>query len=132
MKVYFVSLGCPKNLTDTEVLMGQFAQGGYSITLDPSEADTIVVNTCAFLKEARAEAEQVIKEMAVWKKKGRCKQLFVAGCLPEYLKGDGYRVKGIEGRQIGNNIFFRLYPSPCALPYLFPLLRIPYRPSRIV
>ncbi len=86
MKVYFVSLGCPKNLSDTEVLMGKFALGGYKITLDPKEADTIVVNTCAFLKAARDEAISVIKEMSEWKKKGKCRQLLAAGCLPEYLK----------------------------------------------
>lgn len=81
--VYFVSLGCPKNLTDTEVLMGQFATNGYRITSDPSEAETIVVNTCAFLKSARQESRQVIKEMAGWKKRGRCKKLYIAGCLPK-------------------------------------------------
>jgi ribosomal protein S12 methylthiotransferase len=83
MKVYFVSLGCPKNLTDTEVLMGKFASSGYQITTDPQEADTIVVNTCAFLKTARDEAIATIKEMAKWKKKGKCRQLLMAGCLPK-------------------------------------------------
>jgi ribosomal protein S12 methylthiotransferase len=85
MKVYFVSLGCPKNLTDTEVLMGRFAASGYQITTDPGEADTIVVNTCAFLKTARDEALATIKELAAWKKKGKCKQLLVAGCLAKYF-----------------------------------------------
>ncbi|MBN3032823.1 MAG: 30S ribosomal protein S12 methylthiotransferase RimO [Candidatus Saganbacteria bacterium] len=85
MKVYFVSLGCPKNLTDTEVMMGQFASAGYRITTRPREADTIVVNTCAFLKTARDEALATIKEMAEWKQKGNCKQLLIAGCLPKYL-----------------------------------------------
>ena len=99
MKAYFVSLGCPKNLTDSEVLMGQFVSGGYQIALNPKEADTIVVNTCAFLKAARDESASVIKEMAKWKKKGKCQQLLVAGCLPEYarVQGTGYRVKGVDG-----------------------------------
>jgi ribosomal protein S12 methylthiotransferase len=85
MKVYFVSLGCPKNLTDTEVLMGKFVANGYQITTNPKEADTIVVNTCAFLKTARDEAVKTIKELAKWKKQGRCRQLLIAGCLPKYL-----------------------------------------------
>ncbi len=85
MKVYFVSLGCPKNLTDTDVMMGQFASSGHQITTDPREAETIIVNTCAFLKPARDEALATIKEMAKWKKKGKCKQLLVAGCLAKYL-----------------------------------------------
>ena len=99
MKAYFVSLGCPKNLTDSEVLMGQFSSGGHQITLNPKEADIIVVNTCAFLKEARDEAASVIKDMAKWKKKGKCRQLFVAGCLPEYarVQGTGYREQGVDG-----------------------------------
>ena len=97
MKVFFVSLGCPKNLTDSEVLMGQFASSGHLITLNPKEADTIVVNTCAFLKAARDESASVIKEMAKWKKKGKCQQLLVAGCLPEYarVQGTGYRSRGL-------------------------------------
>jgi ribosomal protein S12 methylthiotransferase len=86
MKAYIVSLGCPKNLTDSEVLMGQLSDAGYEITLDPSAADIIIVNTCAFLKSARDESLGVIKEMSIWKKKGRCKKLYVAGCLPKYYK----------------------------------------------
>jgi ribosomal protein S12 methylthiotransferase len=85
MKVYFVSLGCPKNLTDTEVLMGRFVANGYRITTNPAEAETIVVNTCGFLKTARDETIATIKELAKWKKKGRCRQLLIAGCLPKYL-----------------------------------------------
>ncbi len=85
MKVYIVSLGCPKNLTDTEVLMGKLAAAGYKITTRPSEAEMIIVNTCAFLKTAREEALETIKEMARWKKKGKCKKLYIAGCLPKYL-----------------------------------------------
>jgi len=85
MKVYFVSLGCPKNLTDTEVMMGQFASSGHQITTRPQEAETIVVNTCAFLKSARDEALATIKELAKWKNKGKCRQLLVAGCLAKYF-----------------------------------------------
>jgi len=85
MKVYIVSLGCPKNLTDTEVLMGKLANSGYEITTSPSEAKVIIVNTCAFLKTAREEAIKVIQEMTKWKKKGKCKKLYIAGCLPRWM-----------------------------------------------
>lgn len=85
MKAYFVSLGCPKNLTDTEVLMGKLVASGYELTTKPSEAEMIIVNTCAFLKTAREEAVEVIREMARWKKKGKCKKLYIAGCLPKWM-----------------------------------------------
>jgi len=87
-KFYIVSLGCPKNLTDSEVLMGHLCMEGYEYTADPSLADIIVVNTCAFLSSARKESEQTIKEMAAYKKKGVCKKLYVAGCLPKYAGAD--------------------------------------------
>ena len=83
---HIVSLGCPKNLTDSEVLMGHLCKEGYAYTDDPSSADTIVVNTCAFLSSARKESEQVIKEMAQYKKNGACKKIYVAGCLPKYVR----------------------------------------------
>ena len=83
MKAYIVSLGCPKNLTDTEVIMGNLVSQGYTIVNDPAQADTIIVNTCAFLKSARDESHAVIKEMAKWKKQGKCRKLYIAGCLPK-------------------------------------------------
>jgi ribosomal protein S12 methylthiotransferase len=81
MKAYIVSLGCPKNLTDTEVLMGQLVSSGYQIINYPSAADIIIVNTCAFLKSARQEAVKVLREMKRYKKK-----LYLAGCLPQWLE----------------------------------------------
>ncbi|MFA5839568.1 MAG: 30S ribosomal protein S12 methylthiotransferase RimO [Candidatus Margulisiibacteriota bacterium] len=98
-KAYIVSLGCPKNLSDTEAIMGNLVCQGYQITNNPAEAETIVVNTCAFLKSARDEAMSTIKEMASWKKKGRCKQLLIAGCLPKWegrqKEADG--IRGVDG-----------------------------------
>jgi len=79
MEVYIISLGCPKNLTDTEVLMGKLVSSGHEIINDPSQAEMIIINTCAFLKTARDEAYAVIKEMAKYKKK-----LYIAGCLPRW------------------------------------------------
>ncbi|MFA5113489.1 MAG: MiaB/RimO family radical SAM methylthiotransferase [Candidatus Margulisiibacteriota bacterium] len=81
MKAYFISLGCPKNLTDTEVLMGKLTAAGHAVVKTPAKADIIIINTCAFLQTARDEAIATIKEMAKWRKKG--KKLYISGCLPK-------------------------------------------------
>ena len=88
MKVGFVSLGCPKNLVDTEVMMGQLAAGGHELTNRPDEADVIVVNTCSFIDPAKKESVDTILEMAEHKKTGRAKKLIVAGCLVERYRGE--------------------------------------------
>jgi len=82
-KVGFVSLGCPKNLVDSEVMMGTLARAGYEITPRADEADVIVVNTCSFIAPAQQESVQSILEMAEYKKFGRAQRLIVAGCLVE-------------------------------------------------
>jgi ribosomal protein S12 methylthiotransferase len=82
-KVGFVSLGCPKNLVDSEVMMGTLARAGYEITPRPDEADVLVVNTCSFIAPAQQESVQSILEMAEYKKFGRARKLIVAGCLVE-------------------------------------------------
>ncbi|MBI4169032.1 MAG: 30S ribosomal protein S12 methylthiotransferase RimO [Acidobacteria bacterium] len=76
-----VSLGCPKNLVDSEVMLGTLKAGGYAVTPDPAEADIIVVNTCTFIEPARRESVETILEMAEYKKAGRCRRLVVAGCM---------------------------------------------------
>ncbi|MFC1568281.1 MiaB/RimO family radical SAM methylthiotransferase [Candidatus Margulisiibacteriota bacterium] len=86
MKAYVVSLGCPKNLTDTESLMSKLAGEGYSFTNDPAKADLILVNTCAFLQSAKKESLETIKELSKYKKKGNCSYLIAAGCLPQRYK----------------------------------------------
>ncbi len=83
MKVGFVSLGCPKNLVDTEVMMGQLVARGHEITPHPGDADAIVVNTCSFIDPAKQESVDTILEMAEFKKTGRTRKLIVAGCLVE-------------------------------------------------
>lgn len=88
MKIGFVSLGCPKNLVDSEVMMGQLVSGGHELTHLPAEADVIVVNTCSFIDPAKQESIDTILEMAEYKKTGRAKKLVVAGCLVERYKGD--------------------------------------------
>jgi ribosomal protein S12 methylthiotransferase len=82
-KVGFVSLGCPKNLVDSEVMMGVLARDGYELTPRADEADVIVVNTCSFIEPAQKESVDAILEMAEHKKFGAAKKLIVAGCLVE-------------------------------------------------
>lgn len=78
-----VSLGCPKNLVDAEVMLGVLSQQGFEITMDEKEADLIIVNTCSFIKEAREESVDAILDLADRKHDGNCKTLVVSGCLPQ-------------------------------------------------
>jgi ribosomal protein S12 methylthiotransferase len=87
-KVGFVSLGCPKNLVDSEVMMGQLKEAGYEITNNSEEADTIVVNTCGFIESAKAESIEAILEATNAKANGKAKRVVVAGCLVERYRDD--------------------------------------------
>jgi ribosomal protein S12 methylthiotransferase len=82
-RVHLVSLGCPKNWVDSEVMLGYLTRAGYVPFPEPSEADLIVVNTCAFIREAKEEALETILELAQWKGEGSCRRLVVVGCLPQ-------------------------------------------------
>ena len=86
MNVLFVSLGCDKNLVDTEVMLGLLAQKGHQMVDDEETADVIVVNTCCFIHDAKEESIQTILEMAEYKKKGTLKALVVTGCLAQRYK----------------------------------------------
>jgi ribosomal protein S12 methylthiotransferase len=89
-KVHIVSLGCPKNLVDSEVMGAALAEGGYQITENPEEASVILINTCAFILPAKEDSIEEILRMAAWKSggKGPCTHLVVTGCLPQrYAKG---------------------------------------------
>ncbi len=89
MKIGFVSLGCPKNLVDSEVMMGQLVAKGHELTPHPDQADVLVVNTCSFIDPAKKESVDTILEMAEYKKVGpRPASLIVAGCLVERYRGD--------------------------------------------
>ena len=83
MKVGLISLGCPKNLVDSEVMLGLTRQAGHELTTDPATADVLVVNTCAFIDSAKQESVDAILEMAGHKKGGSCQRLIVTGCLAE-------------------------------------------------
>ncbi|MBI5085117.1 MAG: 30S ribosomal protein S12 methylthiotransferase RimO [Acidobacteria bacterium] len=88
MKIGFVSLGCPKNLVDSEVMMGQLTARGHELTSSPELAEAIVVNTCSFIDPAKQESVDTILEMAGYKKTGRARRLIVAGCLVERFRED--------------------------------------------
>jgi ribosomal protein S12 methylthiotransferase len=87
-KVGFISLGCPKNLVDSEVMLGTLTRQGYSITARKEDADVIVVNTCGFIDTAKRESIDTILEMADLKTQGNCKKLVVAGCLAERYRAE--------------------------------------------
>src|SRR5436305_359450 len=88
VKVGFISLGCPKNLVDSEVMMGQLKQQGYEITADAEAADTVVVNTCGFIDSAKKESIEAILDAARLKTDGKAKRLIVAGCLVERYRDE--------------------------------------------
>ena len=82
-KVSMISLGCPKNLVDAEVMLGLLSKQDYEITMDEKDADVIIVNTCSFIKEAKQESIDAILDLAERKHDGRCHTLIVSGCLPQ-------------------------------------------------
>src|SRR5881275_2164118 len=84
----FVSLGCPKNLVDSERMLGKLAQDGYALQPDADGADVVVVNTCGFIEPARQESLAVIREMLALKDQGRVGAVVVAGCLAERKKDE--------------------------------------------
>lgn len=83
MKIGVVSLGCPKNLVDSETMLGLIHEENYEITNDPSEAEIIIVNTCGFIESAKEESINTILQMAEYKKSGSCKYIIVTGCLSQ-------------------------------------------------
>lgn len=96
-RVLFVSLGCDKNLVDSEVMLGLLEDGGYQIVDDETEADVIVINTCCFIHDAKEESIQTILEMAEYKKTGNLKALIVTGCLAQrYYKEIGTELPEVD------------------------------------
>jgi len=87
-KVHFISLGCPKNRVDSEIMLGTARGEGFEHTQDPGDAEVIVVNTCGFIDSAKQESIDTILEMAEFKKRGSCKKLVVTGCLSQRYSGD--------------------------------------------
>ncbi|KYZ77131.1 ribosomal protein S12 methylthiotransferase RimO [Anaerosporomusa subterranea] len=123
MKVGFVSLGCAKNLVDTEVMLGLLDQGGYVITDQPEDAEVLIVNTCSFIDSAKEESISVILQMGDYKKHGKCRCLVVAGCLGQRYRDEllnelpevdailgtsawGRIIEAIEAVQAGSRVLF--------------------------
>lgn len=107
----FVSLGCPKNLVDSEKMLGTLALDGYALVSDPDGADFVIVNTCGFIESSRAESKSVIREMLELKRAGRTRGVIVAGCLPERIGGslldempDIDHIVGVFGRDEINRV----------------------------
>lgn len=88
MNILFISLGCDKNLVDSEQMLGLLTQKGFTLTDDETQADVIVINTCCFIHDAKEESIQNILEMAEYRKSGSCKALIVTGCLAQRYKQD--------------------------------------------
>jgi ribosomal protein S12 methylthiotransferase len=127
LKIGFVSLGCPKNLVDSEVMMGQLVANGHELTPVPAEADVLVVNTCSFIDPAKQESVDTILEMAEYKKTGRARKLIVAGCLVERYRGDIRRDLPEVDAVVGTNELERIVslvdggeaPAGGQAPYLY-------------
>jgi ribosomal protein S12 methylthiotransferase len=127
LKVGFVSLGCPKNLVDTEVMMGQLVARGHELTARPEEAEVIVINTCGFIHPAQQESVDAILEMAEHKKSGELKRLIVAGCLVERYRDEIRRSLPEVDAVIGTNEIEQIaavcegrpVAAHCVGPYLY-------------
>lgn len=87
-KVHFVSLGCPKNLVDTEIMLGSLMRDGYQVVEDAGDADTVIVNTCGFIEASKQESIDKILEMAALKKDGKVQKVIAAGCLTQRYKDE--------------------------------------------
>lgn len=126
MKVGFISLGCSKNLVDTEMMIGVFKNNKFTIVNNPQEADVIVVNTCGFIESAKEEAINTILEMAKYKEDGNCKILVATGCLVErykeelekaipevdiFLKYSDYAEEKGKSAEIFANVLERIYTA---------------------
>src|SRR6476661_7329170 len=88
MKIGMVSLGCPKNLVDSEVMLGLAQGDAHQLTRDAADADVLIVNTCAFIDKAKQESIDAILEMAEHKKNGACRKLIVTGCMAERYRDE--------------------------------------------
>src|SRR5580765_337370 len=132
-KVGFVSLGCPKNLVDSEVMMGMLARAGAELTRRAEDADVIVVNTCSFIESAQQESINTILEMAAHKTDGRAKKLVVAGCLVErfrdQIRKDIPEVDAVVGTGELEKILAATGLAPAPAPSNSPFVVLPSRPE---
>lgn len=108
--VLFISLGCDKNLVDSEKMLGLLNESGYTIVEDEAQADAIVINTCCFIHDAKEESIETILEMASWKEKGRLKALVITGCLAERYKDEIAEALPEVDAVIGTTGYTRIVP----------------------
>jgi len=134
MKLNLVTLGCARNLVDSETMLGRLIKTGWSITQEAADADVIIINTCSFISDAIDESIDTILEMTKFKKTGNCKRLLVAGCLPERFREDlaeslpevdiflgtgAYdQVAEVLSESLKENAKACLLPDPDSIPYL--------------
>lgn len=111
MKVGMISLGCTKNLVDSETALGLFKEAGYTFTGDPAQADILMVNTCGFINPAKEESIDTILEMAQYKKTGRCRLLVVTGCLAQRYEKDLLQEIPEIDLMLGVNQYDQLIPA---------------------
>jgi ribosomal protein S12 methylthiotransferase len=132
-KIGFVSLGCPKNLVDSEVMMGLLARAGAELTRRAEDADVIVVNTCSFIESAQQESVNTILEMAAHKTGGKAKKLVVAGCLVErfrdQIRQDIPEVDAVVGTGELEKILAATGIAPVPTPSTSPFVVLPSRPE---
>lgn len=124
MKLHLVSLGCAKNLVDSELMLGRLMKSGWTNTPDPGNADIIIINTCSFIESAINESIDTILELARYKQSGVCRRLIVAGCLPERFREDIIQALPEVDCFLGTGAFHEIEkmvassiaPSKCLLP----------------
>ena len=133
LKIGFVSLGCPKNLVDSEVMMGLVARAGAELTRRAEDADVIVVNTCSFIESAQQESVNTILEMAAHKTRGKARKLVVAGCLVErfrdQIRKDIPEVDAVIGTGELENILAAAGIAPVTTRSDSPFVVLPSRPE---
>ncbi|MDY3919407.1 MAG: 30S ribosomal protein S12 methylthiotransferase RimO, partial [Candidatus Limivivens sp.] len=108
MKILFISLGCDKNLVDSEMMLGLLEKRGFQMTDDETEADIIIINTCCFINDAKEESIQNILEMSEYRKSGSCKALIVTGCMAQrYQKEIQEEIPEVDA-VLGTNSYDRI------------------------
>ena len=111
MKLLFISLGCDKNLVDSEFMIGMLTKEGITLTDDENEADIIIINSCCFINDAKEESINTILEMAECKKNGKCKSLIVTGCLSQRYQEEIFKEIPEVDAILGTNSYDAIYEA---------------------
>lgn len=116
MHIHLIKLGCARNQVDSEIMTGRLEKAGHVMTPDPALAEAIIVNTCCFIEDATSESIDTILEAAVYKEKGRCRRLIVAGCLPERYREDVRQAMPEADFFLGTGAYDRIVEAIEAIP----------------